>query len=145
MAEGHLLRRVDRAEDFSFINKLCAPLYSADNGRPAIDPEVLFRMLLVGYLYGIKPEARLEEEINYNMAYKWFCGLGLTEKAPAHTKQTATENTDSDMTQTSTHTSVPSISTFIGKPRTGKATASIAATAKRARPVREDRNALDRV
>ena len=39
-------------------------------------------MLIVGYLYGIKSEARLEEEINYNMAYKWFCGLGLTEKAP---------------------------------------------------------------
>ena len=60
----------------------CAPLYCADNGRPAIDPEVIFRMLIVGYLYGIKSEARLEEEINYNMAYKWFCGLGLTEKAP---------------------------------------------------------------
>ena len=80
--ENHLLRRVDAAVDFSFINKLCAPLYCADNGRPAIEPEVLFRMLIVGYLYGIKSEARLEEEINYNFAYKWFCGLGLTEKAP---------------------------------------------------------------
>ena len=52
------------------------------NGRPAIDPEILFRMLLVGYLHGIKSEARLEEEINYNIAYKWFCGLDLTDKAP---------------------------------------------------------------
>ena len=51
-------------------------------GGPAIDPEILFRMLLVGYLYGIKSEARLEEEINYNIAYKWFCGLDLTDKAP---------------------------------------------------------------
>ena len=80
--ENHLLRRIDTAVDFSFIHDLCAPLYCADNGRPAIDPEVIFRMLIVGYLYGIKSEARLEEEINYNMAYKWFCGLGLTEKAP---------------------------------------------------------------
>lgn len=80
--ENHLLRRIDATVDFSFIHELCAPLYCSDNGRPAIDPEVIFRMLIVGYLYGIKSEARLEEEINYNMAYKWFCGLGLTEKAP---------------------------------------------------------------
>ena len=80
--EDHLLRKIDRVVDFSFIHELCAPLYSTDNGRPAIEPEVLFRMLLVGYLYGIKSERRLEEEINYNIAYKWFCGLGLTEKAP---------------------------------------------------------------
>ena len=52
--EDHFLRKVDRAVDFSFIYDLCAPLYCADNGRPAIDPEILFRMLLVGYLYGIK-------------------------------------------------------------------------------------------
>ena len=80
--EDHFLRKVDRVVDFSFIYDLCAPLYCADNGRPAIDPEILFRMLLVGYLYGIKSEVRLEEEINYNIAYKWFCGLDLTEKAP---------------------------------------------------------------
>ena len=74
--ENHLLRKIDEAVDFSFIHELCAPLYSADNGRPAIDPEVIFRMLIVGYLYGIKSEARLEEEINFNMVYKWFCGYG---------------------------------------------------------------------
>ncbi len=80
--EDHLLRKVEKAVDFSFIYPLCAPLYSENNGRPAIDPEMIFRMLFIGYLYGIRSEARLEEEINYNMAYKWFCGLGLTEKAP---------------------------------------------------------------
>ena len=69
--EDHLLRKVDRAVDFSFIYDLCAPLYCADNGRPAIDPEILFRMLLVGYLYGIKSEARLEEEINYSGSADW--------------------------------------------------------------------------
>ena len=89
--QEHLLRKIDRSIDFSFIRRLCAPLYSAnlgrpaiepEVGRPAIEPEVLFRMLFVGYLYGIRSERRLEEEINYNMAYKWFCGLSLTEKAP---------------------------------------------------------------
>ena len=80
--KNHLLRRIDCAVDFSFIDKLCAPLYSADTGRPAIPPEVLFRMLFVGYLYGVKSETRLEEEVNYNMAYKWFCGLNLSQKAP---------------------------------------------------------------
>lgn len=48
--KDHLLRRMDEAVDFSFIYDLCAPLYCADNGRPAIDPEVIFRMLIVGYL-----------------------------------------------------------------------------------------------
>ncbi len=80
--QDHLLRKIDRSIDFSFIRRLCAPLYSANLGCPALEPEVLFRMLFVGYLYGIRSERRLEEEINYNMAYKWSCGLNLTEKAP---------------------------------------------------------------
>lgn len=80
--EDHLLRQIDRYIDFSFIRRLCEPLYCANNGRPAIDPEILYRMLFVGYLYGIKSERRLEEEINYNLAYKWFCGLGLADKSP---------------------------------------------------------------
>lgn len=80
--EDHLLRQIDRTIDFSFIRRLCEPLYCENNGRPAIDPEVLYRMLFVGYLYGIKSERRLEEEINYNLAYKWFCGLELTDKSP---------------------------------------------------------------
>jgi len=80
----HLLRKIDAVIDFSFIHSLCAPLYCADNGRPAIDPEILFRMLFVGYLYGIRSEVRLCEEIQDNNAYRWFCGLGLTEKVPDH-------------------------------------------------------------
>jgi transposase len=87
--QDHLLRKVDEVVDFSFIYELCAPLYCADNGRPAIDPEILFRMLLVGYLYGIRSERRLEEEVNLNVAYKWFCKLGLTERAPDHATFTA--------------------------------------------------------
>jgi transposase len=87
--KDHFLRQVDEAVDFSFINDLCSALYCEDNGRPAIAPEILFRMLLVGYLYGIRSERRLEEEVSYNMAYKWFCKLGLTERAPDHTTFTA--------------------------------------------------------
>lgn len=80
----HLLRKIDKAIDFGFIYDLCAPLYCADNGRPAVDPEILFRMLFVGYLYGIRSEVRLCEEVQDNVAYRWFCGLGLTEKVPDH-------------------------------------------------------------
>ena len=87
--ENHLLRRIDRAIDFSFIHKLCEPLYCLDNGRPAVDPELLFRMIFIGYLYGVKSECRLEEEVNYNLAYKWFCGLGITQKAPDATTLSA--------------------------------------------------------
>lgn len=83
MAPGdHFLRKVDSPMNFSFIHDLCAPLYCVDNGRPAIGPEILFRMLQARYLYGIKSGAQLEEEINRNIAYKCFCGLDLTDKAP---------------------------------------------------------------
>lgn len=78
----HLLRKIDKAIDFSFINKICKPYYSENNGRPAIEPEVLFRMLFIGYLYGIRSERRLLQEIEVNVAYRWFIGYDLTEKLP---------------------------------------------------------------
>ena len=59
----HLLRKIGKTVDFGFIHELCVPLYCADNGRPTIDPEILFRMLFIGYLYRIKSEARLEKEV----------------------------------------------------------------------------------
>ncbi len=80
--QGHLLRKINCCVDISFILRLCEPLYCPDNGRPAIDPETLFRMLFVGYLYGIRSERRLEKEVNFNLAYKWFYGLNITQKAP---------------------------------------------------------------
>ena len=80
--ENHLLRLIDKYIDFSFINDICAPYYCKDNGRPAIEPEILFRMLFIGYLYGIRSERRLLEEINMNMAYRWFIGYGITDKLP---------------------------------------------------------------
>lgn len=82
--EEHLLRKIDAVVDFSFIYKLCEPLYCLDNGRPAIDPEILFRMLFIGYLYGIRSEVQLCAEIQVNMAYRWFCGLDITDKVPDH-------------------------------------------------------------
>ncbi len=82
--QDHLLRKIDEAVDFSFIHNLCKPLYCENNGRPAIEPELLFRMLLLGYLYGIKSEVKLADAVNENVAFKWFLGLKLTEKGPDH-------------------------------------------------------------
>lgn len=78
----HLLRRIERAVDFSFIREKVACLYCPDNGRPAIDPAVLFKMLLLGYLYGIRSERKLVQEIQVNVAYRWFLGFTLTDKVP---------------------------------------------------------------
>lgn len=80
--KDHLLRKIDATVDFSFINDICEPYYCADNGRPAIEPKILFKMLLIGYLYGIRSERRLVEEVKVNMAYRWFLGYGLTDKIP---------------------------------------------------------------
>lgn len=78
----HLLRKIDKYIDFTFINELCKPYYCEDNGRPAIEPEVLFRMLFIGYLYGIRSERRLVEEVKVNIAYRWFLGYGIEDKIP---------------------------------------------------------------
>ncbi len=82
--QDHFLRKVDAAVDFSFIHGMCKDLYCPDNGRPAIDPEMLFKMLLLGYLYGIKSEVKIAQAVNENIAFKWFLGLKLTEKGPDH-------------------------------------------------------------
>ncbi|WP_230877365.1 IS1182 family transposase [Paenibacillus polymyxa] len=82
--QDHLLRKVDTYIDFSFIHEKVSPLYCADNGRPAIDPTVLFKMIFLGYFYGIRSERQLEREIQTNLAYRWFLGLGLTDKVPDH-------------------------------------------------------------
>ncbi len=82
--EDHLLRKIERAVDFSFIHGLCKDLYSPNIGRPAVPPELLFRMLFLGYLYGIKSEVKLAQMVNENIAFKWFLGLKLTEKGPDH-------------------------------------------------------------
>lgn len=81
--QDHLLRKVKRAVDFGFIYDKVEHLY-AENGRPGVDPVVLFKMLVVGYLYGIPSERRLEEEITLNIAYRWFLGLELDQRVPDH-------------------------------------------------------------
>jgi len=82
--KDHLVRGIAAAVDFSFIHDLCKDLYCLDNGRPAVEPEVLFKMLTIGYLFGIKSETRLAEEIECNVAYRWFLGLGMRDKVPNH-------------------------------------------------------------
>src|SRR5512140_1132145 len=80
--EDHLLRKIEKVIDFSFIREKVKGLYCADNGRPAIDPVVLFKMLFIGYLYGIRSERQLVRDIQVNVAYRWFLGFVLTDKVP---------------------------------------------------------------
>lgn len=80
--EDHLLRKIDEHISFEFIYDLVSDKYCLDNGRPSIDPVVLFKMLFIGYLYGIRSERRLSSEIQVNMAYRWFLGLDITENVP---------------------------------------------------------------
>jgi len=81
--EGHLLRAIDRFVDLSDLRARLAPFYS-ETGRPSVDPELLIRMLLVGYCHGIRSERRLCEEVHLNLAYRWFCRLGLDGEVPDH-------------------------------------------------------------
>ena len=81
--ETHLLRKIERKVSFDFIYDLLAPYYPA-TGRPSVDPVSMFKMLLIGYLYGIKSERRLVEEVQLNIAYRWFCGFELDDTIPNH-------------------------------------------------------------
>jgi len=76
----HLLRKIAAAVDFGFIREMTEDLYCPDNGRPPIAPEMLFKALLVGYLFGIRSERQLMREIDVNVAYRWFIGLRLTDR-----------------------------------------------------------------
>lgn len=78
----HLLKKIDKTVDFEFIREKTAHLYCQDNGRPAIDPVVLFKMLFIGYLFGIRSERQLVKEIQVNIAYRWFLGFDFTTKVP---------------------------------------------------------------
>jgi transposase len=79
--EDHLLRRIANVLDLSDVRRQLVPYYSV-MGRPSCDPELMIRMLLVGYIYGIRSERRLCEEVHLNLAYRWFCGLGLKGEVP---------------------------------------------------------------
>jgi transposase len=81
--DDHLLKRLERFLDFGFVRERLRDTYSAI-GRPSIDPEVLLRLLLVGYLYGITSERRLMEEVRMHLAYRWFSRLGFEREIPDH-------------------------------------------------------------
>ena len=81
--ERHLLRSIDRFVELDDLRQELAPFYS-EKGRPSIDPELLIRMLIVGYCFGIRSERRVCEEVHLNLAYRWFCGLGLNGEVPDH-------------------------------------------------------------
>lgn len=78
----HLLRKIDAVVDLEFIRERVRHLYCADNGRPALDPVVLFKLLLMGYLFGIRSERQLMREVQCNAAYRWFLRLKLRDKVP---------------------------------------------------------------
>jgi transposase len=77
--EDHLLRKIDAVIDFSFIHELVTPLYCLDNGRPPLDPTLMFKALFIGYLFGVRSERQLVREIKDNVAYRWFLRLKLTD------------------------------------------------------------------
>lgn len=82
LPRDHILRKVQKSIDFSFVRDRMEPLYCLDNGRPAIDPVILFKMLFIGYFFGIRSERQLVKDIQVNVAYRWFLGYGLQDKIP---------------------------------------------------------------
>lgn len=80
---NHLLRAIDRCLDLKGLRGHLEDHYSA-TGRPSVDPELMIRMLIVGYYYGIRSEHRLRDEVHFNLAYRWFCHLGLEDAVPNH-------------------------------------------------------------
>lgn len=83
--ENHILRDIDGAIDFSFIYDLVRDLYCANNGRPSVDPVVLFKIVLLQYTFGIRSMRQTIKEIEVNVAYRWFLGYGMTERVPHFT------------------------------------------------------------
>src|SRR5262249_32801501 len=81
--EKHLLRAIDRFVELDGVRAHLAPFYG-ETGRPSIDPELLIGMLIVGYRFAIRSERRLCEEVHLNLAYRWFCRLGLDGSVPDH-------------------------------------------------------------
>lgn len=80
--QDHLLRKIDAKVDFRFIHPLVKDYYCDNNGRPALDPTLMFKLLFLGYLFGVRSERQLIREVQVNVAYRWFLGLSLTDKVP---------------------------------------------------------------
>src|SRR2546427_3242525 len=79
----HLVRQIDSILDLSWVHKELAPYYS-HTGRPSIDPVLMIRMLIVGYVFAIRSERRICAEVQVNLAYRWFCKLGIEDSIPDH-------------------------------------------------------------
>ena len=79
----HLVRQIDGLLDLSWVHKELAPYYS-HTGRPSIDPVLMIRMLIVGYVFALRSERRLCAEVQVNLAYRWFCKLGIEDRIPDH-------------------------------------------------------------
>lgn len=88
--KDHLLRKIEAVIDFSFIHDRVAGLYCPDNGRPPLDPTLMFKALFIGYLFGVRSERQLVREIEVNVAYRWFLGLQLTD--PVFDASTLSQN-----------------------------------------------------
>lgn len=86
--KNHLLRRLDAVLDLGFIREWTKELYCADNGRPSIDPELFFRMVLIEYFFNIESDRQVCEEVGYNLAYRWYCRLSLEDDVPHHSSLT---------------------------------------------------------
>src|SRR5215475_4224116 len=83
VSQNHLLRLIDKHISFEFVREQLKDSYS-ETGRPSIDPELLLRILLVGYLYGITSERKLVEELRMHLAWRWFTGLSFDQEIPHH-------------------------------------------------------------
>ncbi len=81
----HILRKFNQVINFNFLDEVTKHFYCVHHGRPPIDLELYFRMVIIKYLYGISSNRKLCEEIRYNLAYQWFCGLSMDDKIPHHT------------------------------------------------------------
>jgi transposase len=81
--EDHLVRKIAAVLDLSWVHAELAPHYP-DNGRPSIDPELMIRMLIIGYVFAIRSERALCRDVQVNLAYRWFCGLSIEDKIPDH-------------------------------------------------------------
>src|SRR4051812_10330219 len=81
--DDHLVRKVAAVLELSWVHAELAPHYP-DNGRPSIDPELMIRMLIIGYVFAIRSERALCRDVQVNFAYRWFCGLSIEDKIPDH-------------------------------------------------------------
>ena len=84
--QEHFLRKLEHVLDMSFVQEETAHLYSRKYGRPPIDPVVMVKYLLVGFLYGIPSERQIEQRIQTDVALRWYLGLDLFDRVPDHTK-----------------------------------------------------------